>query len=44
MHYQTACMKLLLKNGADPRKLNEEKIDYLRSLSDHDAELKKLLS
>lgn len=42
-HHQAECIKLLLKSGADPKKLDKEKNDYLISLAKDDAELHKLL-
>jgi len=43
-HNQLECIKLLLKNGADTRKLDKEKNDYLQSLAKTDPELKKSLT
>lgn len=41
---QEDCIKLLLKNGADPQQLSKENHDYLRSLAKMDSELQNLLS
>ncbi len=43
-HNQLDCIKLLLKNGADMKKLDKEQRDFLFSLAKHDAKLKKLLA
>lgn len=43
LHNQVDCIKLLLHNGADRKKLNEEKDDYLFSLAKEDLELQNLL-
>lgn len=41
-HNQLSCIKLLLKSGADAKKLDKQKNDYLLSLSKDDAELQNL--
>lgn len=43
-HNQLNCIKLLLKSGADSKKLDKDKNDYLLSLSKSDPELQDLLS
>lgn len=43
-HNQAACIKLLLKAGADTRKLNKETNDYLQSLAEKDSALQNLFS
>jgi ankyrin repeat protein len=43
-HNQLSCIKLLLKSGADLRKLDQVKNDYLRFMSTDDSELKKILN
>ena len=43
-HNQLHCIKMLLKSGADTKKLDQEKSDYLRSLSKVDPELQNLLN
>ena len=40
---QVDCIKTLLKSGAETKKLDEEKKDYLLSLAKNDAELRHLL-
>ena len=44
IYHQVACIKLLLKAGADITILNAETIQYLRLLARDDLELKKLLN
>lgn len=41
---QVGCIKLLLKNGADTKKLDKEKYDYLSSLGKDDLELQNILT
>ncbi len=43
-HNQMSCIKLLLKSGANSRELDEDKNDYLLSLSVDDSELQNLLT
>lgn len=43
-HNQEDCIKLLLKSGADTKKLDKEKNDYLLSLAKNDRELQNLLT
>jgi len=43
-HNQVGCIKLLLKNGADTKKLDKGKNDYLQSLAEKDPDLHNLLS
>ncbi|MFT4536600.1 MAG: ankyrin repeat protein [Saprospiraceae bacterium] len=42
-HNQLECIKLLLKNSADTRKLDQDKSHYLQKLSKSDPALEKLL-
>ncbi len=42
-HNQVACIKLLLKAGADTEKLNKKPNDYLHTLAKDDLELQNLL-
>ena len=42
-HNQTVCIKLLLKAGADIKKLREDHTKYLHSVAKNDVELSKLL-
>ncbi len=41
---QMDCIKLLLNNGADTKKLSKEKSDYLIALAHNDRELKHILT
>jgi hypothetical protein len=41
---QVDCIKLLLMSGADTKKLDKEKMDYLLSLTKDDFELQNLLT
>ena len=41
---QMDCIEILLKNGADSKKLDKDKNDFLNSLANGDIELQKLLS
>lgn len=41
---QVACIKTLLKNGAETKNLDDKKRDYLLSLANNDAELEQLLN
>ncbi|NNF35203.1 MAG: hypothetical protein HKN68_13915 [Saprospiraceae bacterium] len=43
-HNQLNCIKLLLKNGADTKKLDEKKSDYLLRLSKDDRDLQNLIA
>ncbi len=42
-HNQWSCIKLLLKAGADTKKLNKEANDYLHARAKADLELQNLL-
>ncbi|MEC3880285.1 ankyrin repeat domain-containing protein [Parapedobacter sp. 10938] len=43
-HNQIGCIKLLLKNGADVKRLDSVKKDYLFSLGNDDSKLQNLLN
>jgi hypothetical protein len=43
-HNQADCIKLLLTSGADTKKLDKEKNDYLLSLAKDEPDLQNLLS